>query len=107
MLSLSIKDKAGLYGAYMPFVKNGGIFIPGNRPYRLGEQVFMVLSLLDQPQKYQVAGRVAWITPSGVPNKTPGIGVQLPDDDNGRNLRKVVEELLGKALGSHRPTQTI
>ncbi len=31
ILSLSIKDKSALYAAYMPFVINGGLFIPTNR----------------------------------------------------------------------------
>ncbi|CAG9177923.1 PilZ domain-containing protein [Cupriavidus pinatubonensis] len=107
VLSLSIKDQAGLYAAYMPFLTRGGIFVPSNRPFRLGEQVFLVLSLLDRPQKYQVAGQVAWITPPGTPMKTPGVGVHFPDDDNGRNLRRAVEEILGKQLESGRPTQTL
>lgn len=107
VLSLSIKDQAGLYAAYMPFLARGGIFVPSNRPFRLGEQVFLVLSLLDRPQKYQIAGHVAWITPAGTPMKTPGIGVHLPDDDNGRNLRRAIEEILGKTLESGRPTQTL
>lgn len=106
VLSLSIKDQAGLYAAYMPFLTRGGIFVPSNRPFRLGEQVFLVLSLLDR-QKYQIAGEVAWITPAGTPLKTPGVGVHLPDDENGRNLRKAVEEILGKAIESGRPTQTL
>jgi len=28
LLTLTIKDKSALYLAYMPFVKNGGLFIP-------------------------------------------------------------------------------
>lgn len=107
VLSLSIKDQAGLYGAYMPFLTRGGIFVPSNRPFRLGEPVFLVLSLLDRPQKYQVQGTVAWITPAGTPMKTPGVGVHLPDDDNGRALKRAVEELLGKTIESGRPTQTL
>ncbi|ATG19918.1 pilus assembly protein [Ralstonia pickettii] len=107
IVSLAIKDEAGLHAAYMPFLKNGGIFVPTQRPYRIGEEVFLVLSLLDRPQKYQVAGRVAWITPVGTPNKTPGIGVHFGEDEPCRNLRRVIEELLGKQLGSQRPTQTL
>jgi type IV pilus assembly protein PilZ len=107
VLSLSIKDQAGLYAAYMPFLQRGGVFVPSNRPFRLGEQVFLVLSLLDRPQKYQIAGQVAWITPVGTPNKTPGIGIHLPDDENGRNLRRAVEEILGKAIELGKPTQTL
>lgn len=107
VLSLSIKDQAGLYGAYMPFLTHGGIFVPSNRPFRLGEQVFLVLSLLDRPQKYQIQGTVAWVTPVGTPLKTPGVGVHLPDDDNGRALKRAVEEMLGRTVESGRPTQTL
>ena len=40
LLTLTIKDKSALYLAYMPFVKNGGLFIPTNSNYRLGDEVF-------------------------------------------------------------------
>jgi len=42
ILSLTIKDKSVLYAAYMPFIKNGGLFIPTNKSYRLGDEVFML-----------------------------------------------------------------
>jgi type IV pilus assembly protein PilZ len=35
LLTLTIKDKSALYLAYMPFVINGGLFIPTNSSYRL------------------------------------------------------------------------
>lgn len=31
ILSLTIKDKSVLYAAYMPFIRNGGLFIPTNK----------------------------------------------------------------------------
>ena len=31
ILSLTIKDKAVLYSAYMPFLDNGGLFVPTNK----------------------------------------------------------------------------
>ena len=33
ILSLTIKDKSVLYAAYMPFIKDGGLFIPTNKHY--------------------------------------------------------------------------
>ena len=44
LLTLTIKDKSALYLAYMPFVKNGGLFIPTSSNYRLGDEVFMLLN---------------------------------------------------------------
>lgn len=106
-LTLSIKDKAGLHVAYMPFLRHGGIFVPSPRPYRLGEEVQLWLSLLDQPQKYAITGKVVWVTPVGTANKTPGVGVAFPDDEMGRTLKKRIEELLGGLLTATRPTQTL
>ena len=65
ILSLTIKDKAVLYAAYMPFLDNGGIFVPTNKRYSIGDEVFMLLTLMDEPEKIPIAGRVVWITPAG------------------------------------------
>ena len=48
ILSLTIKDKAVLYSAYMPFLDNGGLFVPTNKAYSLGDEVFMLLTLMDE-----------------------------------------------------------
>ena len=55
-ISLNIKEKSVLYAAYMPYVRGGGIFIPTARPYKLGDEIFMLISLLDDPGKLPVAG---------------------------------------------------
>src|SRR4029077_16928631 len=65
LLTLTIKDKSALYLAYMPFVKNGGLFTPTNSNYRLGDEVFMLLNLMGEDEKLPVAGRVIWVTPKG------------------------------------------
>src|SRR5438067_1503649 len=81
LLTLTIKDKSALYLAYMPFVKNGGLFIPTNSNYRLGDEVFMLLNLMGEDEKLPVAGRVIWVTPKGAQGnqgkRTAGIGVQF------------------------------
>ena len=108
VVSLSIRDRSALYAAYMPFLRYGGIFVPGNRSCKLGDEVFLLLSLMQDEQRYPVAGKVAWITPAGAGNHhTQGFGVHFPDDDSGRALRKRIEELLGTALGSSRSTHTM
>lgn len=108
VLSLSIKEKAALYAAYMPYLKNGGIFVPTNRPYNLGDDVYLILTILDDPTKIPVAGKVVWISPSGGgSSKTPGVGVHFPGDESGVAARKRIEDALGAALRSARPTHTI
>ena len=107
VLSLSIKEKAALYAAYMPYLKNGGIFVPTNRPYKLGDEVYLILTLMDDPTKYPIAGRVVWISPAGGTSRTPGIGVHFPSDETGIAARRRIEEILGAAVRSGRPTHTI
>ncbi|ABI56763.1 PilZ domain-containing protein [Alkalilimnicola ehrlichii MLHE-1] len=107
ILSLSIKDKSALYAAYMPFLKNGGLFVPNSKSYQLGDEVFMLLSLMEESEKIPVVGRIAWITPQGAQgNRTAGVGVQFSDKDNGAARRKI-EEYLAGALESDRPTHTM
>jgi type IV pilus assembly protein PilZ len=107
VLSLAIKEKAALYAAYMPYLKNGGIFVPTNKPYQLGDEVYLILTLMDDPAKLPLAGKVIWISPAGGGSRQPGIGVHFPADETGINARKKIEDLLGTTLKSARPTHTI
>ena len=107
ILSLTIRDKSALYASYMPFIKNGGLFIPTAKAYKLGDEVFMLLTLMDSKEKLPVAGRVVWITPKGAQsNKTAGIGVQFSELDKGATKKRIEHQLAG-ALASDRPTHTI
>ncbi|WP_317202968.1 PilZ domain-containing protein [Janthinobacterium sp.] len=108
VLSLAIKEKAALYAAYMPFLKNGGMFVPTQKPYKIGDEIYLILALMDDPNKYPIAGKVVWITPPGANNnKAQGIGVHFPPDDSGRRARLRIEDLLGAALRSSRATHTL
>jgi len=106
ILSLTIKDKSVLYAAYMPFVKNGGLFIPTSKHYQLGDEVFMLLQLMDEPEKIPVAGKVVWVTPKGAQgNKVAGVGVQFNDEDE--LARNKIETYLAGAIKSDRMTHTM
>ena len=107
ILSLSIKDKSALYAAYMPFMKNGGLFVPTSKKYRLGDEVFMLLTLMEEKEKMPIAGRVAWITPAGAEgNRSAGIGIQFSELDKGQTKHKI-ENQLAAALKSERQTHTM
>ena len=107
ILALTIKDKSALYAAYMPFIKNGGLFIPTPKPYRLGDEVFMLLTLMDEKEKLPVAGRIVWITPKGAQGqRSAGIGVQFSELDKGQTRNKI-ETYLAAALKSERQTHTM
>jgi type IV pilus assembly protein PilZ len=108
VLSLAIKEKSALHAAYMPFLTNAGIFVPTNKPYKIGDEIYLILTLMDDPNKYPIAGKVVWITPAGANNsKAQGIGVHFPDDDSGRRVKQCIEEMLGAAMRSSRSTHTL
>ena len=108
VIQLAIKEKAALYAAYIPLFTEGGVFIPTTRDYKLGDDVYVLLSLPDDPQRYPIAGKVAWVTPPrAAANRTQGVGVRFPADEKSRLLKVKIEEILGSHLGSERPTQTI
>ncbi len=107
ILSLSIKEKNALYTAYMPFIENGGLFIPTKRAYKMGQEVFMLLSLMDETERLPIAGEVVWITPVGAEGyKTAGIGVQFSDQDGGF-ARNKIETYLAGTTESERTTHTM
>jgi len=107
ILSLSIKDKNALYAAYMPFIKNGGLFIPTKREYEMGEEVFMLLNLMEETERLPIAGKIIWKTPVGAEGyRAAGIGVQFSDQDGG-TARNKIETYLAGALEADRPTHTM
>ena len=107
VLQLTIKDKSALYAAYMPFIKGGGLFVPTKKNYKIGEEVFMLLRLLDSTEKLNIAGSIAWVTPQGAQGgRAAGIGVRFNPKDSS-DARNKIEALLGGALKSDRPTHTM
>jgi type IV pilus assembly protein PilZ len=108
VIQLVFREKGALYAAYMPLFSEGGLFVPTTREYKLGDDIYLLLSLPDDPQRYPVAGKVGWITPANASGgRTQGVGVRFPSDDKSRNLKAKIEEILGTSLSSAKPTQTI
>ena len=94
VISLAIKDKAMLQSSYMPFVKSGGIFIATEKSFELGDEVFLLLTLINDPERFAITGKVIWInyrtTPGG---RQMGVGVQFSGAE-GLNLQKKIDALL-------------
>ena len=107
ILSLVIKDRKALHAAYMPFIKNGGLFVPTAKPYRLGDELFLLVQLLDERERIPIAGRVVWVTPVGAEgNRVAGIGVQFVEQDK-NDIRHKFEQYLAKGAEAQRPTHTM
>ena len=108
VIQLVFREKGALYAAYMPVFSDGGVFVPTTREYKLGEDIYLLLSLPEDTQRYPVAGKVGWITPANASGgRTQGVGVRFPTDEKTRALRLKIEEMLGTTLSSAKPTQTI
>jgi len=108
VIQLVFREKGALYAAYIPLLTEGGLFVPTTRDYKLGEDIYLLLSLPDDPQRYPVAGKVAWITPANASGgRTQGVGVRFPSDEKTRALKLKIEEVLGTSISSSKPTQTI
>ena len=108
VIQLVFREKGALYAAYVPLFSEGGLFVPTQREYRLGDDVYLLLTLPEDPQRYPVAGKVAWITPANASGgRTQGVGVRFPNDEKTKALRGRIEELLGTSLQSTKPTQTL
>lgn len=108
ILSLSIKDVNALYMSYMPFVKHGGLFVPTNKKYVIGDEVFILLTLMEDNDRIPVAGKVIWVTPPGSQgNRSAGIGVQFSEGADGETARHKIETLLAGTGNTDRATHTM
>ena len=108
VISLNLKGKSALYAAWMPLLKGGGLFMQSVKPHKLGDQVFVVLTFLEEPTKIPMSGVVAWINPPHAQGNRPqGVGIRLPDNEVGKELKKKIEGLLAPVIKSDRPTSTL
>jgi type IV pilus assembly protein PilZ len=108
VISLTLKGKSALYAAWMPILRGGGLFMPTPRAHQLGDDILVVLTFLDEPLKIPLSGKVAWVNPAHATGSRPqGVGIQLPDNDVGKDLKKKIEGILAPVAKSDRATHTM
>ena len=106
ILNLSLKDSDELYDCYMPFVENGGLFIPSRKQFSIGDEVFVLLELMDEADKLPLTGKVIWVTPKGTAgNRKQGVGIQFAPEST--QVVQRIETYLAGLLSSGRPTNTL
>lgn len=107
ILSYNIENKQELYAAYMPFLINGGLFVPTRKSFTLGDEVLILLSLMGE-ERIAIPGRVAWITPPGSQRGiNSGVGIQFADSQEGKQAQTTIVSNLAGMLESEKPTRTI
>ena len=106
ILNLKLGDQMSLYRSYMSFVQGGGLFIPTAKNYMLGDEVFVLLELVGEPDKTPVTGKVVWVSPRGLGRgQSQGIGVQLAEKHS--DLVSKIETHLAGLLESNDQTSTM
>lgn len=107
VISIAIKDKQALYMSYMPYVKNGGLFVPTKKEYNLGDEMFLLVKIMEEPDPVQISGKVVWISPPGaLGNRPRGVGVQFTGD-TAKNAANLIESKLGASISLTRATHTM
>lgn len=104
-LNLVLADKPALQAHYLPFLKQGGLFIPTHCAFRPNEPVTFYLQLLTA-EAILVTGTLAWRTPSDAQNqKIAGVGVEFSEADVG--LKNKIEALLAELPNNDKPSYTL
>lgn len=107
VLPIDATDRYRLHNIYMPFLKGGGLFFATEKHFDLGDEVKIILSLIDEPDKINLDGKVVWITPRhSEGGSTAGIGLQLLGD-NANHVCSKIENVLAGSLTSGPYTQTM
>lgn len=101
-----IPDKDTLYACYMPFIAGGGLFIPSNQAVSLGEEVFVLATLPDQPQKVPLTGKVIWLSYQHSGSHVKGFGMQL-SGEKGRYYKSEAEKMLTGLKSEGRTSYTM
>ena len=107
-MQVMLRDKAALLASFMPWLVRGGLFVQTTRTFALGDDIYLLVGLPDDPTRHPVAGKVVWITPARAGGGRPqGVGVAFPDDAKSQALRLHIEALLGTALEGSAATHTL
>ncbi|HNE91129.1 MAG TPA: pilus assembly protein PilZ [Agitococcus sp.] len=104
--TLQFKDKAQLYGSYMPFMKGGALFFPTMKIPKLGDELFAVVILPDETERMPLTSKVVWVNHRTHGNRLAGFALALTGVE-GDNIRRKVEAQLGGSLQSDKPTFTL
>ena len=98
ILRYEIRDPVELNLSYMPFIKDGGLFIPNSEAHELGNPILLDLQLPGKKDSIRIEGKVVWITPSNALHHVlAGIGIQFTGA-NATTIRAQIEAQLDRSM---------
>jgi len=97
-LDYVIKNQLELNLSYMPFIKDGGLFIPTPQSFSIGDKISVNLQLPGQKERHLIEGKIVWITPKNALYQIfPGIGIQFIGD-NSKSLHEQIKANLDNTM---------
>lgn len=107
IISCQLPDVQSLYASYMPFIKNGALFVQTNQVKNIGDDVFVAVSLPDNPNRMPLNGKVVWVNHRASGRRPAGFAVQLGTDEGALKIKSEIIQLLSSTAGSEKPTYTL
>jgi type IV pilus assembly protein PilZ len=94
IIPLRFKTVNQLYRSYMPWFKNGGLFIPTIKRFQMGQEVLMMVMLPESKDKFPAAGIVSMGLPAEFYRTQKATGGVEFSDDEGLALRYRIDGML-------------
>ena len=108
LLNLTIPDKTELYRSYLSFFKHGGLFVPTEDRFNMGEEVLLVVNLPEHNEPKYLRTQVGWINrTASATGQAKGIGLAFGKDAVAVETKQAIEDLLPGLLLNDRPTYTL
>ncbi len=110
MMSLRLESKPAIYSSYMSFLEYGGVFLPTEDKFRMGEEVLLVLEVVGpgKTEKLFLKTHVCWINANPTGGGRPkGVGLALGGDESGLKAKAIFEAILSGLLHNERATYTL
>lgn len=110
MLSLRLESKPVIYASYMSFAEFGGVFVPTDESFNMGDEIMLMMELVgpSQTEKMLLKTNVCWINSNPSAGGRPkGIGLAFTKDEAGIKARNIIEAILTGVLHAERATYTL
>ncbi len=105
-LLLTLTNKMVAYKAYMPFIKDGAIFVPTTVVFKLGDEVEVVINLKELNKSINVMGPVVWITPPASRTRE-GVGIRFVGESGVEAKKMLATYLAGLPAKAKQETYTL